>query len=851
MPRFFSATYDEESSDDDLVSSDEELLYTSEEETSEEELLEEEEKSQEPEEEDEESDEYWGETSSEEEELSSSDDDDFGHKPRGRSYFLKKSAVKGSGVESEESEEESEEEEQVEGKKVVKSAKDKYLDEIADLVDEIENYSMVQDWVNIGTRFDKLLKLVSKYPQHHIAIPRQYVKCLAILTQTLEDYEAHQKESKRKLNASESKSLNIIRQRVKKYSKECPRELKAYHDSPEAFLATDGSISLSVTPSVAASREASKAPATAEDLKKVFFNALKAILETRGKRNVDQREQLSTLLDLLSSAKTPYEQVSVLLLAVAIRFDLHAKSNFMPSAEWKLALADVNKLLDIINANRKYVVTETAVAPDNIAIEPKPNANGQVEVVGSIASFVERLCDEITYHLLTLDPHSTEYIVRLRDESSLYTTLLRVQLYYERFISASDLQKPQGAQLVRVILKRLESVYYKPTKLIIFSEMNSWKAIDASENSWVYPRLSGDLGPQKNLQYTNGLVDSLCSVLYKQTNSAFRKKAVLCHIYNYALNDQYYKARDMLLLSHLQSSIHTADPQLQIYFNRALVQLGLSAFRKGLMHEAQQLLQEVVTSSRQKELLGQGVQRFQVQQSQVDKQRLLPFHMHINLELLECSFYTASLLIEVPLMAEYDDYAKRRQSSPKAFRRVLEYRERQVFDGPPENARDHVMLAARSLGKCDWKTAANLLMKIQIWSLFNNSEEIKHSIVSELKIQGLRTFIFKNRASFTKCSISSLSEMFELTESKVKAVIAKLIRNDDVHALINLRSNTVDFTQGEDCRANKLQQLVLNLSDKCSQIIERNEKLSIGGYQIQLDIKKFGQGRSATVQGRK
>lgn len=202
-------------------------------------------------------------------------------------------------------------------------------------------------------------------------------------------------------------------------------------------------------------------------------------------------------------------------------------------------------------------------------------------------------------------------------------------------------------------------------------------------------------------------------------------------------------------------------------------------------------------------------------------------------------------------MAQYDDYAKRRQSSPKAFRRVLEYRERQVFDGPPENARDHVMLAARALGKCDWKTAANLLMKIEIWSLFNNSEEIKNAIVSELKIQGLRTFIFNNRTLFTKSSISSLSEMFELTESKVKAVIAKLIRNDDVHALINLRTNTVDFTQGEECRANKLQQLVLNLSDKCSQIIERNEKLSMGGYQIQLDTKKFGQGRSATVQGRK
>ncbi|GMF83020.1 unnamed protein product [[Candida] boidinii] len=174
----------------------------------------------------------------------------------------------------------------------------------------------------------------------------------------------------------------------------------------------------------------------------------------------------------------------------------------------------------------------------------------------------------------------------------------------------------------------------------------------------------------------------------------------------------------MLLMSHLQSTIHTSDTQLQVLFNRALVQLGFSAFRLGLFVEAQQSLQEIATSSRQREILGQSVQRFQQQQSQVDKQRLLPFHMHINLELLECCFHTASLLIEIPFMAASPEVAKKRQTSAKSFKRALEYHERQIFEGPAENTRDYIMYAAKALQKSDWKKASELLDSIKIWSLF-------------------------------------------------------------------------------------------------------------------------------------
>lgn len=79
---------------------------------------------------------------------------------------------------------------------------------------------------------------------------------------------------------------------------------------------------------------------------------------------------------------------------------------------------------------------------------------------GSVASFVERLDDELTRSLQHIDPHTAEYVERLTDETALYTTLVRVLVYAESLKKDPKLELSQEV-LNRVVMRRLEHIYFK------------------------------------------------------------------------------------------------------------------------------------------------------------------------------------------------------------------------------------------------------------------------------------------------------------------------------------------------------------------------------------------------------
>lgn len=156
---------------------------------------------------------------------------------------------------------------------------------------------------------------------------------------------------------------------------------------------------------------------------------------------------------------------------------------------------------------------------------------------------------------------------------------------------------------------------------------------------------------------------------------------MLCHIAHHALHDRYFEARDLLLMSHLQDNIGHVDVMTQILFNRTMVMLGLCAFRRGLVWDAHQCLMDIC-SSRPKELLAQGVQsrgynEKNPEQEKAERRRQTPYHMHINLDLLEGCHLTAAMLLEVPNMAT-EDTAERPRTISRHFRKHTDYYNRQV-----------------------------------------------------------------------------------------------------------------------------------------------------------------------------
>lgn len=476
-------------------------------------------------------------------------------------------------------------------------------------------------------------------------------------------------------------------------------------------------------------------------------------------------------------------------------------------------------LLEILEANPEIVVIDNAEPWEDDDKQPQISPDQIFKVPGSLVAMVERLDDDLTRSLQQIDPHAAEYIDRLVDEQALYNKILRTQLYIESISARSGLEVPQD-NANRVVMRRVEHLYFKPSAVIkIFED----KALDS-----IPTELDSKITPRSQARDSATLISTLCTYLFQNSTDIIRGRAYLCQVYFCTLNDQYFVARDMLLMSHLQENISNFDVSTQILYNRTLVQVGLCAFRAGLIYEAQNCLQEICGSGRQKELLAQGVmiQRFsQVspEQERLERQRQLPFHMHINLELLECVYLTCSMLLEIPLLAQTGsapDLKKRVIS--KTFRRHLEFHERQIFTGPPENTRDHIMQASRALAAGDWKKSVELINAIKIWDLVAQSEKIKAMLAEQIQEEGLRTYLFTYAPFYDTLAINVLASMFELTERKVAAVVSKMISHEELAAALDQVNSAIIFRKGVEL--SRLQSLALTLSDKASGLIEANEK---------------------------
>merc|ERR1712088_144527 len=238
----------------------------------------------------------------------------------------------------------------------------------------------------------------------------------------------------------------------------------------------------------------------------------------------------------------------------------------------------------------------------------------------------------------------------------------------------------------------------------------------------------------------------------------------------------------------------------QILYNRTMVQLGLCGFRHAEIRDAHNALLDIQLGGRSKELLAQGLlpQRHHErssEQEKIEKQRQMPFHMHINLEMLECVYLVSAMLLEIPYMAAHEFDARRRMIS-KSYYQQLRSSERQALVGPPESMREHVVAASKAMRNGDWKKCRDLIinekMNGKVWDLFHEADKV-------------RTMLSR-----------------KIQEESVHAIVSQMVYKEELMASLDEPTQCMVMHRTEPSR---LQSLALQLSDKITQLVENNERL--------------------------
>ncbi|KAL1440751.1 hypothetical protein MTO96_009288 [Rhipicephalus appendiculatus] len=603
----------------------------------------------------------------------------------------------------------------------------------------------------------------------------------------------------------------------------------------------------------------------------VVLKKLNEIMAARGKKGTDRSEQIELLSELLAISQAhnlgPGFQLKIVFAVVSAIFDYNPNiATCMKLDMWHKCLEFINMLLDILIENSNISVGE------HVAEESESLVTPPYKVKGCILTVVERMDEEFTKILQGCDAHSPEYVERLKDEKNVCDIIERLQGYLEGRGSASE--------LCHIYLRRIEHLYYKfdPT---VLAQRNKPKGGDTTtekqdtetekepataekapetkpteapttneaggDQPAVVPEGEEKPPPQPPAKNSLEQMEQLCKFIYaKDSTDRIRTQAILCHIYHHALHDNWYQARDLMLMSHLQESIQHADVPTQIMYNRALVQLGLCAFRHGNIRDAHNALLDIQSGGRAKEMLAQGLlpQRKEErtnEQEKIEKRRQMPFHKHINLELLECVYLVSAMLLEIPQMAAHELDGRKRMIS-KSFHYQLRNTERQPLV-PPESMREHVVAASKAMRVGRWRDCFNYIinakMNAKVWDLFHQADTVRAMIAQKIKEESLRTFLFTYSSVYDSLSIETLAEMFELNKSVVHSIISKMIIGEELMASLDEPNLMVVLHKTEPSR---IQALALQLCDKVTNLVDYNDRL------LEIKLGSFF-GRGAGPQG--
>lgn len=354
-------------------------------------------------------------------------------------------------------------------------------------------------------------------------------------------------------------------------------------------------------------------------------------ISVRGKRGAERQEQLEILQQLAQLAKRKgFHQVHLEILhhSVTLQLDVtHMASGYPSVASWDQVFNEIFDLFCLLLTNNK--VTLTLSSPEGAVDATGVAAPTVIHTSGMILSFVERLDDCLHRSFQGTETHSKAYRDRLVQLCDLQALLWLSWVYY--------CENNAPAEMFRTAARIAEHNYYLPDRIA----SARWKIVAEKIPATILATFKENY--PLPIEQPSDYLQKICKLVISQApvaESRLRFRASAFAVYNLALQCDFHAARDALQFGNLYEHATSLDVGEHILYNRCLAQVGLAAFRLGDVSGAAIALAEVCGSSKQRELLAQGVAVVKgfdktAEQERAERRRLLPAHMHLNLDVVE------------------------------------------------------------------------------------------------------------------------------------------------------------------------------------------------------------------------
>lgn len=611
---------------------------------------------------------------------------------------------------------------------------------------------------------------------------------------------------------------------------------------------------------------------TEEELDKKVLD----LVSSRGRKGTDAKDVLRQLEVLTKAARLHgvKKEVPVLMHLITAMFDnLRGIDDYLDHSQWRLCYRALSRTVQLLESDNGYILVpleSVEAAAGEAGATNGVDKSKHIPAAGSVATFFNRLHEEYIKAVQHINPHTKEYVDRLADEELLVELGDATLAYYQRIADH------HSASLIALLI--VECMYYKHDSHAVavyraHAFTKKWgvhsflhpacrgkavaaqsKAMDGSNATSTAARLNTQhvhpasfTGPPTislpDMDFSKKL-EELCCYIFRHGDERSKTRALLCSVFHHALHDRYHTARDLLLISRIAEFIEKTDVRTQILYNRTLVTIGLCAFRLGMFKQAHECFSGIC-GNRAKEFLAQGSLRSMdrdLEQERLEKRRQMPYHMHVNPDLLECCHFTSAMILELPLLAKAirDSNAaaaagltSTSSSSlslvggpviSKQLRRAFEMYTHQAFVGPPETTREHVLAATKAILEGNWKKGYNYLATLDVWNLLPGvgGQNVKALLMTRIQEEAIRCYTLVNAEHYESMSLVHLCEMFGLEAAQVKKVICRMIFNREIHAAWEAGRDILAIYHRE---ASRLQQAAQVMTEKMTQILESHERI--------------------------